>query len=93
MHKREQEGSTGLREVLSMKVTDDEILRYIKRYLLATGFTPTYREIGEVMCLDSLSSVYHHMSSLEEKGLIEFHKSRKQYRVTDPNFTVKVEET
>lgn len=78
---------------MEQKVSDAEIMRYIKRYLLATGFTPTFREISGVMGLESLNTVHRHMKRLEEKGLIEFNESRSQYRVTDPNFTVKVEET
>lgn len=59
---------------------EKEILAYIKRYMKATGFTPTYREIAAVMGLKSVSSVSNYMMKLEDAGLIEFSEGRKQYK-------------
>lgn len=86
MQQKSLHGASRLSERLYM-VTDEDIYNYIKRYLLATGFVPTYREIGGVMGLKSQSSVYNHMQNLEDKGLIE-HKG-KAYRVVDAEISFK----
>lgn len=61
-------------------IKEYEILAYIKRYMTATGFTPSYREIGAVMGLKSTSSVQHYMKRLLEDGLIEFKKDSMRYK-------------
>jgi repressor LexA len=45
-----------------MKVIDDSVRR--------TGYSPTYREIGDAAGLASTSSVSHQVSKLEELGLV-----------------------
>lgn len=57
-----------------------EILAYIKRYMTATGFTPSYREIGAVMGLKSTSSVHSYMMRLVKEGLIEFKKDSDKFK-------------
>lgn len=60
---------------------DKEIYNYIRRYMRATGFTPTYREIGAVMCLASTNTVKSHMDKLTDAGLIEW--KGRQYKPVD----------
>lgn len=47
-----------------------EILRMIEESLLAQGYPPTVREIGQAVGLSSPASVQNHLATLEEKGYI-----------------------
>ncbi|MCR5031685.1 MAG: transcriptional repressor LexA [Lachnospiraceae bacterium] len=47
-----------------------EILEYIKQEILAKGYPPTVREIGEAVKLASTSSVHAHLERLERNGYI-----------------------
>lgn len=58
------------------------VYKYIIIHLLKTGFLPTYNEICKGVGLCSKASVFYHMRQLEEAGLIEYNKGRKQYRLT-----------
>lgn len=69
---------------------DKEIYNYIRRYMKATGFAPTYREIGAVMCLASTNTVKSHMDKLTDAGLIEW--KGKQYRPVDTEIYFRSEE-
>jgi repressor LexA len=46
------------------------ILKYIKEQVLAKGYPPSVREIGEAVGLASSSTVHGHLSRLEKKGYI-----------------------
>lgn len=47
-----------------------EILEYIKEQILAKGYPPALRDIGEAVHLRSTSSVHAHLETLEENGYI-----------------------
>ncbi|MFD1018282.1 transcriptional repressor LexA [Thalassobacillus hwangdonensis] len=47
-----------------------EILEYIKEEVLAKGYPPSVREIGQAVGLASSSTVHGHLSRLEKKGFI-----------------------
>lgn len=49
----------------------DEILTYIKKYIVANGYPPTVREIGEALGLSSPATIHSHLSNLEAKGYIK----------------------
>ncbi len=55
---------------MDLSVRQSEILRVIEESLLAQGYPPTVREIGEAVGLSSPASVQNHLSVLEEKGYI-----------------------
>lgn len=47
-----------------------EILNYIKEFILQKGYPPAVREICEAVHLKSTSSVHSHLGSLEKNGYI-----------------------
>lgn len=47
-----------------------EILKAIIDYITTKGFSPTVREIGEAVGLQSTSTVHMHLDSLEKLGCI-----------------------
>lgn len=52
-----------------MNVSDYILVTYIKRYLIYTGFVPTYREIEIVLGIDN---VMERMDRLADKGIITY---------------------
>ena len=48
----------------------DEVLKFIKEFLVEKGYPPTVREIGESLGLSSPATTFSHISQLEEKGYI-----------------------
>lgn len=54
---------------------EKEILEVINNYILVNEFSPTVREIGEMVGLKSSSTVHNYLKGLEEKGYLERHKS------------------
>ena len=48
-----------------------EIFRYIKKFLLEKGYPPSVREIGTAVGLKSSSTVHGYLSKLENNGLIK----------------------
>jgi repressor LexA len=48
----------------------DEVLNYIKEYIVSNGYPPTVREIGEALGLSSPATIHSHLQNLEEKGYI-----------------------
>lgn len=49
---------------------DQEILDFIKKYMVEKGTTPTIREIGDAVHLYSSSTVHKHFQRLVDKGYI-----------------------
>ncbi len=48
----------------------EEILNYIKEYIVAHGYPPTVREIGADLGVSSPATIHAHLKNLEEKGFI-----------------------
>lgn len=48
----------------------EEILTYIKEYIVAHGYPPTVREIGADLGVSSPATIHAHLKNLEEKGFI-----------------------
>lgn len=48
-----------------------EILNAIINYIEENGFSPTVREIGKIVGLNSSSTVHGYLNKLEQKGYIE----------------------
>lgn len=48
----------------------EEILDFIKEYMVSHGYPPTVREIGKAMGLSSTATIHTHLTNLEGLGLI-----------------------
>lgn len=49
----------------------NEILTYIKEYIVSHGFPPTVREIGKALGVSSPATIHVHLSNLQNKGVIK----------------------
>jgi repressor LexA len=50
---------------------EKEILQAIIDYIDQNEYVPSVREICEIVCLKSTSTVHGHLTNLEDKGYIE----------------------
>ena len=48
----------------------NEILNYIKEFIVSNGYPPTVREIGNALGLSSPATIHSHLNNLESKGFI-----------------------
>ncbi len=65
-----------------------EILNYIKDFILNRGFPPTVREIGQAVGLSSTSSIHLHLESLIKKGYIRKDPAKpRTIEITDETLT------
>jgi len=69
----------------------EEILTYIKKYIVSHGYPPTVREIGKDLGVSSPATIHTHLSNLESKGFIkkEETKNRAIELLVDNEFSVK----
>lgn len=71
-----------------------EILEYLKKSILSTGYPPTVREICEAVHLKSTSSVFGHLEKLEKNGYIRRDESKpRAIEIVDDNFNMVRRET
>ncbi|MDD2181255.1 MAG: transcriptional repressor LexA [Bacilli bacterium] len=49
----------------------NEILEYIKKYIVTNGYPPTVREIAKAVGVSSPATIHVHLGNLEEKGVIK----------------------
>ena len=56
----------------------DEILNFIKEYIVSHGYPPTIREIGSAMGVSSPATVHAHLNNLEKKGAIKKDDSKNR---------------
>ncbi|MBR6380061.1 MAG: transcriptional repressor LexA [Lachnospiraceae bacterium] len=71
-----------------------QILDFLKEEILARGFPPTVREIGEKVNLKSTSSVFSHLETLEKKGYIRRDPSKpRAIEICDDSFQMVRTET
>jgi repressor LexA len=49
----------------------EEILQFIKKYIVSNGYPPTIREIGSSLGLSSPATIHSHLGNLESKGYIK----------------------
>ncbi len=56
----------------------EDILNYIKKYIVAHGFPPTIREIGSALELSSPATIHAHLANLEKKGFIKKQDSKNR---------------
>ena len=72
----------------------DEILQFIKAFIVSNGYPPTVREIGTALGLSSSGTVHAHLANLEAKGFIkkEDTKNRAIELLVDNEFVKSNEE-
>ena len=56
----------------------DEILKYIKEYMVGHGYPPTIREICKAMGVSSPATVHAHLHNLVKKGAIKMEESKNR---------------
>ncbi len=49
----------------------NDILTYIKEYMVKHGYPPTIREIGAALGISSPATIHAHLQNLEKKGVIK----------------------
>ena len=49
----------------------EDIIQFIKKYIVSNGYPPTVREIGYSLGLSSPATIHSHLSNLEDKGYIK----------------------
>ena len=49
----------------------EDIIQFIKKYIVKNGYPPTVREIGSSLGLSSPATIHSHLSNLEQKGFIK----------------------
>ena len=54
----------------------EDVLKYIKKYIAKHGFPPATREIGEALGLTSPATVHTHIKKLVQKGYLRTTKSK-----------------
>ena len=56
----------------------DEILQFIKKFIVSHGYPPTTREIGSALGISSPATINVHLSKLEQKGYIKKENSKNR---------------
>ncbi|NLM63026.1 MAG: transcriptional repressor LexA [Mollicutes bacterium] len=64
--------------MLKLTSRQQEILQYIKKYIVKYGYPPTVREIAKAMGVSSPATIHAHLSNLEEKGMIKKENSKNR---------------
>lgn len=56
----------------------EEILTYIKEYIVKYGYPPTVREIGKALGVSSPATIHAHLNNLEAKGFIKKEEAKNR---------------
>ena len=56
----------------------NEILNFIKEYIVKYGYPPTIREIGKALDISSPATIHAHLQNLEKKGIIKKMESKNR---------------
>lgn len=69
----------------------EDILDYIKNYIVSHGYPPTVREIGSALGISSPATIHAHLSNLEQKGYIkkDGSKNRALELLVENEFAIK----
>ena len=72
----------------------NDILSFIKKFMVKNGYAPTVREIGDGLNLSSPATIHSHIVNLESKGYIkkEGNKNRTLELLVDNEFVIKNED-
>lgn len=63
-------------DILTKK--QDDVLDFVKEYIVSHGYPPTVREIGEALGLSSPATIHSHLQRLKEKGYISIDKAKNR---------------
>ena len=61
---------------MDLRGRDKDIYEFVKRFMLANGYTPSMREIGEGLGMASTATVHEHFERLVSSGYITKHEKR-----------------
>lgn len=56
----------------------EDVLNYVKSYIVTHGYPPTVREIGKALDISSPATIHAHLSNLESKGFIRKEDSKNR---------------
>ncbi len=56
----------------------EDILNYIKEYIVCHGFPPTVREIGNALGISSPATIHAHLTNLANKGFIRKQETKNR---------------
>ncbi len=56
--------------MIELTKRQEEILNFIKTFMVKHGFPPTIREIGEALGISSPATIHAHLKNLETRGVI-----------------------
>ena len=56
----------------------NDILKFIKEYMVEHGYPPTIREIGKALDISSPATIHAHLQNLEKKGVIRKLESKNR---------------
>lgn len=72
----------------------NDILNFIKKFMVSNGYAPTVREIGDGLNLSSPATIHSHIVNLESKGYIkkEGNKNRTLELLVDNEYLIKNED-
>lgn len=81
-------------EILTKR--QEEILNYIKSFMVSHGYPPTVREIGKDLGLSSPATIHTHLNNLAKKGFIKKEETKNraiellvenEYAIKEENIT------
>lgn len=56
----------------------EEILTFIKEYIVSNGYPPTVREIGRALGVSSPATIHAHLTNLADKGFIKKEETKNR---------------
>ena len=56
----------------------NDVLTFVKSYIVSHGYPPTVREIGKALDISSPATIHAHLSNLENKGFIKKEGSKNR---------------
>ena len=56
----------------------EDVLNYIKEYMVSHGYPPTIREIGGALGISSPATIHVHLQNLQKKGIIKKNGSKNR---------------
>ena len=56
----------------------EEILNFIKEYIVSNGYPPTVREIGSALGVSSPATIHAHLTNLADKGFIKKEETKNR---------------
>ena len=62
----------------SLTKRQEEILNYLKQFMINHGYPPTVREIGKDLGISSPATVHTHLSNLAKKGFIKKEETKNR---------------